>query len=251
MTCRPSASSSSPPTTTRSETARSATACRSRRAPLAAFCTLLSPFTPMLFQGEEYGERAPFQFFSDHIDPEIADATREGRRREFAVLRRVLGRRGAGPAGRRDLRALEADPRGRARGPARPARAAAARPPRAAAARRCRRRHLRRARRLAGRAPRRVHAAGELRRARRPRAARAHRGGPAGHARADARTRLRRPARRSPERWCADGGLARSALPARRDVGRRGHELLDLLRARRARRAVPVRRRRTTRRASR
>jgi maltooligosyltrehalose trehalohydrolase len=52
--------------------------------PLAAFLTLLSPFTPMLFQGEEYGERGPFQFFSDHIDPEIADATREGRRREFA-----------------------------------------------------------------------------------------------------------------------------------------------------------------------
>jgi maltooligosyltrehalose trehalohydrolase len=53
-------------------------------APLAALCTLLSPFTPMLFQGEEYGERAPFQFFSDHIDEEIAVATREGRRQEFA-----------------------------------------------------------------------------------------------------------------------------------------------------------------------
>jgi maltooligosyltrehalose trehalohydrolase len=52
--------------------------------PLAAFCTLLSPFVPMLFQGEEHGERAPFQFFSDHIDDEIATATREGRRREFA-----------------------------------------------------------------------------------------------------------------------------------------------------------------------
>jgi maltooligosyltrehalose trehalohydrolase len=38
----------------------------------------------MLFMGEEYGEPAPFQFFSDHIDVEIADATREGRRREFA-----------------------------------------------------------------------------------------------------------------------------------------------------------------------
>src|SRR3954465_1499393 len=50
---------------------------------LAAFLTVLSPFTPMIFQGEEYGERAPFQFFSDHIDVEIADATREGRRREF------------------------------------------------------------------------------------------------------------------------------------------------------------------------
>ncbi|MDX6663975.1 MAG: maltooligosyltrehalose trehalohydrolase, partial [Solirubrobacteraceae bacterium] len=51
---------------------------------LAAFCVLLSPFTPLLFQGEEYGERAPFQFFTDHIDADIATATREGRRREFA-----------------------------------------------------------------------------------------------------------------------------------------------------------------------
>jgi maltooligosyltrehalose trehalohydrolase len=59
--------------------------------PLAAFCTLLSPFTPMLFQGEEYGERAPFQFFSDHIDPDIADATREGRRREFASFAEFSG----------------------------------------------------------------------------------------------------------------------------------------------------------------
>jgi maltooligosyltrehalose trehalohydrolase len=54
--------------------------------PLAAFCTLLGPFTPMLFMGEEYGERAPFQFFSDHIDAKIATATREGRRREFAAF---------------------------------------------------------------------------------------------------------------------------------------------------------------------
>ncbi len=52
--------------------------------PLAALCVLLSPFTPMLFMGEEYGEDAPFQFFTDHIDEEIAVATRDGRRREFA-----------------------------------------------------------------------------------------------------------------------------------------------------------------------
>jgi maltooligosyltrehalose trehalohydrolase len=57
-----------------------------RAHPLAAFCTLLAPFTPMLFMGEEHGERAPFQFFSDHIDKRIADATREGRRREFAAF---------------------------------------------------------------------------------------------------------------------------------------------------------------------
>jgi len=54
--------------------------------PLAAFCTLLAPFTPMLFMGEEYGEPAPFRFFSDHIDEEMATATREGRRREFAAF---------------------------------------------------------------------------------------------------------------------------------------------------------------------
>jgi maltooligosyltrehalose trehalohydrolase len=54
--------------------------------PLAAFCVLLSAFTPMLFMGEEYGEDAPFQFFSDHIDKRIADATRKGRRAEFAAF---------------------------------------------------------------------------------------------------------------------------------------------------------------------
>ncbi len=54
--------------------------------PLAAFCVLLSPFTPMLFMGEEYGENAPFQFFSDHIDKRIADATRKGRRAEFSAF---------------------------------------------------------------------------------------------------------------------------------------------------------------------
>jgi maltooligosyltrehalose trehalohydrolase len=54
--------------------------------PLAAFCTLLAPFTPMLFMGEEYGETAPFQFFSDHIDKRIAEATRVGRRKEFAAF---------------------------------------------------------------------------------------------------------------------------------------------------------------------
>jgi maltooligosyltrehalose trehalohydrolase len=54
--------------------------------PLAAFCILLAPFTPLLFMGEEYGEEAPFQFFTDHIDKRIARATREGRRKEFAAF---------------------------------------------------------------------------------------------------------------------------------------------------------------------
>jgi maltooligosyltrehalose trehalohydrolase len=51
---------------------------------VAAAVTLFSPCTPLLFMGEEWFETAPFQFFTDHIDPAIADATREGRRREFA-----------------------------------------------------------------------------------------------------------------------------------------------------------------------
>ncbi len=59
--------------------------------PLAAFCTLLSPFVPMLFMGEEHGETAPFQFFTDHIDEEIAAATREGRRREFESFSQFAG----------------------------------------------------------------------------------------------------------------------------------------------------------------
>jgi len=58
---------------------------------LAAFATLLSPYTPMLFMGEEYGEAAPFQFFTDHIDQEIAIATREGRRSEFASFAHFAG----------------------------------------------------------------------------------------------------------------------------------------------------------------
>ncbi|GAC1493776.1 MAG: malto-oligosyltrehalose trehalohydrolase [Solirubrobacteraceae bacterium] len=59
--------------------------------PLAAFCVLLSPYLPMLWMGEEYGERAPFQFFTDHIDKRIARATREGRRREFAAFSTFSG----------------------------------------------------------------------------------------------------------------------------------------------------------------
>ena len=47
----------------------------------------------MLFMGEEYGEEAPFQFFSDHIDEEIAQATRDGRRAEFASFAAFAARR--------------------------------------------------------------------------------------------------------------------------------------------------------------
>jgi maltooligosyltrehalose trehalohydrolase len=56
-----------------------------------AAVTLFAPQTPLLFMGEEYGARTPFQFFTDHIDPEIAAATREGRRREFAKFAAFAG----------------------------------------------------------------------------------------------------------------------------------------------------------------
>ena len=51
---------------------------------LAAACTLLSPFTPLLFMGEEYGETAPFQYMVDHGDKDLLEAVRKGRREEFA-----------------------------------------------------------------------------------------------------------------------------------------------------------------------
>jgi maltooligosyltrehalose trehalohydrolase len=50
---------------------------------VALACVLFSLNTPLVFMGEEYEERRPFQFFTDHIDPEIARSTREGRKREF------------------------------------------------------------------------------------------------------------------------------------------------------------------------
>jgi maltooligosyltrehalose trehalohydrolase len=52
------------------------------RAALAV--VLFATTTPLVFMGEEYDEAQPFLFFSDHPDPEIAEATRRGRREEFA-----------------------------------------------------------------------------------------------------------------------------------------------------------------------
>ncbi len=45
---------------------------------------LASPFTPMLFQGEEWGSKSRFQFFTDYADESIGKAVDEGRKREFA-----------------------------------------------------------------------------------------------------------------------------------------------------------------------
>jgi maltooligosyltrehalose trehalohydrolase len=52
----------------------------------AAALLLTAPFTPMLFQGEEWAASSPFQYFTDHADPELGASVREGRRREFAAF---------------------------------------------------------------------------------------------------------------------------------------------------------------------
>jgi maltooligosyltrehalose trehalohydrolase len=49
-----------------------------------AALVLGSPYTAMLFMGEEWGSSSPFQFFSSHPEPELARATAEGRKAEFA-----------------------------------------------------------------------------------------------------------------------------------------------------------------------
>ncbi len=49
-----------------------------------AALALGSPYTAMLFMGEEWGASTPFQFFSSHPEPELARATAEGRKKEFA-----------------------------------------------------------------------------------------------------------------------------------------------------------------------
>jgi maltooligosyltrehalose trehalohydrolase len=55
------------------------------RLKVAAGLVLTAPYTPMLFMGEEWGAGTPWQYFTDHADPELARAVTEGRRAEFAA----------------------------------------------------------------------------------------------------------------------------------------------------------------------
>ena len=48
---------------------------------------ILSPYIPLLFMGEEWGEQAPFQYFTSHSDAALIEAVRRGRAREFAAFR--------------------------------------------------------------------------------------------------------------------------------------------------------------------
>jgi maltooligosyltrehalose trehalohydrolase len=53
---------------------------------LAAGVVLLSPYIPLLFMGEEYGEVAPFLYFVHHGDAGLIEAVRKGRKEEFAAF---------------------------------------------------------------------------------------------------------------------------------------------------------------------
>jgi maltooligosyltrehalose trehalohydrolase len=68
---------------------RLSTRLEDRQLRLAAAFVLLSPAVPLLFMGEEHAEEAPFPYFIDHGDPALVEATREGRRREFAGFSRL------------------------------------------------------------------------------------------------------------------------------------------------------------------
>ncbi len=56
------------------------------RLKLAAAAVLLSPYIPMLFMGEEYADESPFFYFISHEDPELIEAVREGRKKEFSAF---------------------------------------------------------------------------------------------------------------------------------------------------------------------
>lgn len=53
---------------------------------LAAGVVILSPYMPLIFMGEEYGEYAPFLYFVSHTDEELVEAVRNGRREEFKAF---------------------------------------------------------------------------------------------------------------------------------------------------------------------
>ena len=69
---------------------------------IGAALVVTSPYTPMLFMGEEWGASTPWRFFTDFDEPALAEAVRTGRRREFAAHGWTAGR-DPGPAGPGDV----------------------------------------------------------------------------------------------------------------------------------------------------
>jgi maltooligosyltrehalose trehalohydrolase len=67
----------------RAQGERSSMLLNAGRLRIAAALVACAPFVPLLFQGEEWGASSPFQYFTDHPDPDLGRAVTEGRRREF------------------------------------------------------------------------------------------------------------------------------------------------------------------------
>jgi len=63
---------------------RLATLVSFERLKVAAGCLLLSPQTPLIFMGEEYGEENPFLYFVSHGDNDLIETVSKGRKAEFA-----------------------------------------------------------------------------------------------------------------------------------------------------------------------
>jgi maltooligosyltrehalose trehalohydrolase len=53
---------------------------------LYAALLFFSPYIPLIFMGEEYGETAPFQYFVSHLNPDLIKAVQEGRKKEFSFV---------------------------------------------------------------------------------------------------------------------------------------------------------------------
>src|SRR5688500_36889 len=68
----------------RAQAARLSTIVPFEAVKLAAALMLAAPAVPLLFMGEEYGETAPFQFFTSFLDRDLAEAVRKGRTAEFS-----------------------------------------------------------------------------------------------------------------------------------------------------------------------
>ena len=67
----------------RPDGARLSTLLDAGRLKLAAAALLLSPFLPLLFMGEEYGDTSPFYFFADYRSPQLVAELRDQRKQQF------------------------------------------------------------------------------------------------------------------------------------------------------------------------
>ena len=80
------------------------------RQKVAATVLFSTPALPLLFQGEEYAEEAPFDYFTSHGDPALAEAVRKGRHAEYLHLLEEGADMGAwaDPQAEETFRALQA-----------------------------------------------------------------------------------------------------------------------------------------------